>query len=76
MGMRGSLFIHSFIHSAFHKYILNMYSGPVSATSDGNSVVNRTWVLLASSSGLAGSMVRQGKLGHGSQLGLGPRRDG
>lgn len=38
-----------FIHSAFHKYILSTYAGPDSATSDGNSVVNKTWVLPASS---------------------------
>lgn len=38
-----------FIHSAFRKYILSTYTGPDSATSDGNSVVNKTWVLPASS---------------------------
>ena len=39
-----------FIQSAFHKHILSAYAGPDSATSDEDSVVNKSQVLPASSS--------------------------
>lgn len=39
-----------FIQSAFHKYILSTYAGPDSATSNGDSVVNKSQALPASSS--------------------------
>lgn len=59
----------SFNHSAFYKYTLSTYSGPGSVNSDGNSVVNKTWILRASSSGLTGGMVQQEEHGHSSQSG-------
>lgn len=39
-----------FVQSAFHRYILSAYAGPDSATSDGDSVVNKSQVLPARSS--------------------------
>ena len=57
-----------FVQSAFHKYTLSTYARPDSATSDGDSVVNKSQVLPARSSAWWTSWFSRKSPGHCSNI--------